>query len=48
MGYEIVDPPDQVRRRRVQLPMAIQFPAALCDTMEELPSMVLMEHWTFK
>ena len=33
---------------RVPLPMAIQFPAALCDTMEEPPSMVLIEHWTFK
>lgn len=32
---------------RVPLPMAIQLPFALRNTMEELPSLVLIEHWTF-
>lgn len=32
---------------RVLLPLAIQMPAALCDTMTEIPGLVLMEHWTF-
>jgi hypothetical protein len=32
---------------RVLLPMAIQMPAALCDTMTEIPGLVLMEHWSF-
>ena len=51
MGYEIVDDLRLTVQKdvdlplipradgRVLLPMAIQFPAALCDAMEELPSM---------
>jgi hypothetical protein len=30
---------------RVLLPMVIQFPAALCDTMEEIPGIVIQEYW---
>jgi len=33
---------------RILLPLAVQMPAALCDTMEEIPGLVLMDHWTFK
>lgn len=32
---------------RVLLPMAIQMPAALCDTTTEIPGLILMEHWSF-
>ena len=33
---------------RILLPLAVQMPAALCDTMEEIPGLVLMDHWTFE
>ena len=33
---------------RILLPLAVQMPAALCDTMEEIPGLVLMDFWTFK
>jgi hypothetical protein len=33
---------------RVALPMAIQMPAATCDTMAEQPGLVLNAYWTFK
>jgi transglutaminase-like putative cysteine protease len=33
---------------RVLLPLAVQWPAALCDTMEEIPGLVLMDHWAFE
>jgi len=33
---------------RVALPMAIQFPAALCDSMTAVPGLVLMQHWTYE
>ena len=33
---------------RILQPMAVQMPAALCDTMEQAPSLVLLEHWSFK
>lgn len=29
---------------RALLPMAIQFPAALCDTMEQISGAVILEH----
>jgi transglutaminase-like putative cysteine protease len=29
----------------ILLPMAIQFPAALCDTMKDVPGGVVSEHW---
>jgi len=32
-------------RERVSMPMAIQYPAAACDTMEDDPGMMLMDHW---
>lgn len=35
-------------RQRVPLPMAIQMPVGLCDTMETIPAMVLLEHWTYR
>ena len=33
-------------RERVFLPMAIQYPAAACDTMEDDPGVLLMGYWT--
>ncbi len=33
---------------RVLLPMAVQMPAALCDTMETIPGLLLSAHWTFE
>ena len=33
---------------RILLPLAVQMPAALCDTMEAIPGLVLMDFWTFK
>lgn len=33
---------------RIALPLAIQFPAALCDTMTAVPSLVLMQYWTYE
>ena len=33
-------------RERVFLPMAIQYPTAACDTMEEDPGALLMGYWT--
>ena len=33
---------------RVQLPMAVQMPAATCETMTDMPGFVLNEYWTFK
>jgi transglutaminase-like putative cysteine protease len=33
---------------RVQLPMAVQMPAATCETMTDMPGFVLTEYWTFK
>lgn len=33
---------------RVALPMAIQFPTALCDTVDEIPGIVMLEHWKYE
>jgi hypothetical protein len=33
-------------RERVFLPMAIQYPTAACDTMEDDPGVLLMGYWT--
>jgi transglutaminase-like putative cysteine protease len=33
---------------RVLMPMAVQHPAATCDTMDDLPDIMLMDHWTFE
>ena len=33
---------------RILLPLAVQMPAALCDTMDEIPGLVLMDYWTFE
>ncbi len=35
-------------REQVLLPMAIQSPAAACDTMESAPGIVLSKYWTMK
>lgn len=33
-------------RERIFLPVAIQYPAAACDTMEDDPGSMLMDYWT--
>jgi len=33
---------------RVALPLAIQMPAALCDSMTDVPTLVLNDYWTYK
>jgi transglutaminase-like putative cysteine protease len=33
---------------RILLPLAVQMPAALCDTMDEIPGLLLMDYWTFE
>lgn len=33
---------------RVALPMAIQFPTALCNTMDDIPGIVMLEHWKYE
>ena len=32
----------------VLLPLAIQFPAALCNTMTEIPGALTSQYWTIK
>jgi len=33
---------------RILMPMAVQMPAALCDTTTAIPGLILIQHWTFE